>query len=566
MAAVALTAIAVLAACTGGGRKPKTTTVPTTVALQTFNQGGDVVVAAEGEPGCMDWISTCAGSVWGVWTVETNTMPRAYDFTSGDLYKPSILLSGEAVLVTAPQQVVTYHLNGKAVWSDGQPITSHDFKYTWDQIAHGQSISDQTGYKNIVSVDDSDPTAAVVTFSQPFADWKQLFGGAFGILPSHILEGHDRNALMKGGYAWSGGPWALAPNGWTKTESIKLVPNPNYWGKRPNLSSLTFKVITDPVVELQDYVAGNVLAAYPRAQPAVTGYKVAPGTSFSSIAGLDFEALWFNVQKAPLDSKAVRQAIAYSLDRQAITSQLFAPILAGIQPIQSLLTPAYGKAYSQPFAKYRPDLNMVNQLMTGDGWAKGTDGIWAKGKQQGAIEVKYTTGSQRRQLTVQMVQSQLRLAGFLVVSTPESSATLFGQDLPAGKFVAGVFGPSRRLEAPGVGGGGINDNDPGQCRLFCSTSIPTTANGLTGINYSRLNDPNVDRLFTDLDTDLDENARIQDAIQGASALADLVPAIPIAPIPDIVVVNSGKIGVEGGTFDHNLAYGPYAFVNGWYLK
>ena len=71
-------------------------------------------------------------------------------------------------------------INPKAVWSDGQPITSDDFKYTWDQIAHGKNIYDPTGYNEIESVDTTNPKMAVVTFSAPFGAWTQLFGADYG--------------------------------------------------------------------------------------------------------------------------------------------------------------------------------------------------------------------------------------------------------------------------------------------------------------------------------------------------------------------------------------------------
>jgi len=560
-------ALLAAAACQKGNPKPAaTTTVPTIRPVQ-INQGGDITVAAERDPACMDWISTCGASAWGVWTVETNTMPRAYDFSSDNLYKPSILLTGEADLRTAPAQVVTYHLNPKAVWSDGRPITSHDFNYTWDQIAHGQGVYDQSGYNDIASVDDSDPHVAVVTFAQNFAGWRGLFGGAYGVLPSHILEGQDRNAMMKDGYGWSGGPWQLAPGGWVKSQSIKLVPNPNYWGKKPDLNSVTFAILADPAAELHAFLTGQVLAAHPEAQLASGEYKSAPGALFDAVGGLDYEALWFNVEKAPLTSKSVRQAIAYSLDREAMVTQLSGSLQPGVQPIQSMLTPAYGKFYTEPFARYHPDLTMVAQLMGGDGWTKGTDGIWAKAGEQASIAIKYPADNQRRQLGAQIVQNQLKAAGFIATPTPEAPVPLFTQDLPAGGFVAGLYAQDHLIESPALPQGGQpTDNNPDLCRLYCATRIPTPTNSQAGMNYIRVADPNLNKYFADLDTNTDDGARIADANRGMDVLADLVPAIPIGAVPDIVVVNHAKLSVEGGVFQHNLAYGPYTYLNEWYLN
>ena len=104
---------------------------------------------------------------------------------------------------------VTYRIRPEAVWSDGEPITSTDFEYTWKQIVDGKDIYDTTGYVDIESIDTSDPQVAVVTFSEPFAGWRDLFGGFYFVLPSHLLEGKNRNKVMKDGYAFSAGPWEL---------------------------------------------------------------------------------------------------------------------------------------------------------------------------------------------------------------------------------------------------------------------------------------------------------------------------------------------------------------------
>jgi peptide/nickel transport system substrate-binding protein len=543
--------VALLGAACGSGGKNRSSGPTTIAGGGGVRQGGDITVGAEQEPDCMDWIGSCAGSSWGVETVETNTMPRAYDYTDAG-YQPSILLTGEAEVKTGPQEVVTYHLNPRATWDDGQPITSTDFKYTWDQIAHGKNIYDTSGYADISSVDDTDPHTVVVTFSESYADWKALFGSNYGILPSHLLQGKDRDAAMKDGYSFSGGPWRL--DHWTKGSEIKLVRNPSYWGKKPNLSSVTFKIITDTAAEQQDYKSGQILASYPQAQPGGQALKNTPGTYFDAVTSLSSEGVFFNVEKPPLTSQAVRQALAYATDRDAIVEQLFAPIQPGIKPIQSFFTPAFGKVYTEPFAKYHQDLGKVSQLMIGDGWTKGSDGIWTKGGTRATLVLKTTAGNKRRQLTAEILQNQWQQAGFQLTITPETAGVLFGQDLPSGDFQAALA-----TQSP-------SDNDPSECSLWCSKNIPSAANGNSGENYDRINNPSLDKFWQAVDTDLDDNARIANAQDGQNTLADLVPALPIDAFPDILVINSAKLGVESGHFQHNFAYGPFAYMNTWFAR
>ena len=145
-----------------------------------------ITVGVEQEWHSADWMGICGGSTYGAWAVPAPDDARPFDFVQdGDnwVYKASNLLAGEPTIVTSPKQVVTYKINPDAVWSDGQPITSTDFKYTWDQIVtrHGHLRHD-AGTTYIESVDDTDPATAVVTFKSPYASWKGLFE-AYGIYP-----------------------------------------------------------------------------------------------------------------------------------------------------------------------------------------------------------------------------------------------------------------------------------------------------------------------------------------------------------------------------------------------
>lgn len=187
------------------------------------------------------------------------------------------------------------------------------------------------------------------------ADWRDRFSR---ILPSHILQGKDRNAEMRNGYTFSGGPWLI--DHWTRGQEIKLVRNPAYWGKQPNLDAVVFKFIPDAAAYLQAYKSGQLDIAFVQgAQPAAGELKNLPDTAYSVNMGLSYEALLFNTQKAPLDSLAVRQALAYASDRDAIVKQLSGALKPDITPAQTFMSPANRQWYTEPFKRYGRDLTRV---------------------------------------------------------------------------------------------------------------------------------------------------------------------------------------------------------------
>ena len=72
--------------------------------------------------------------------------------------------------------------------------------------------------------------------------------------------------------------------------------------------------------------------------------------------------------------------------------------------------------------------------MTGDGWAKGSDGIWAKGGQKAQLEISTTAGNKRRETTQEILQSQ----GYRPVVKKLVDEKKF--PTPAGLFTIGDLG------------------------------------------------------------------------------------------------------------------------------
>src|SRR5262249_46297150 len=118
------------------------------------------------------------------------------------------------------------------------------------------------------------------------------------------------------------GPYML--KSWTVGSKLELAPNPYYWGKKPALKRVIFRPIGDTAARLQAFQSGELQGfdgVAPEDQKTVAAnskdhlFKRPP---FSvGYVGL-------NQSIAPMDKLAVRQAIAYGLDRKTVATAFYA--------------------------------------------------------------------------------------------------------------------------------------------------------------------------------------------------------------------------------------------------
>lgn len=516
--------------------------------------GGEIVIGAEQEPDCADWLGTCSGSIWGSYIMQITTVPVAFNTRQeGEDWVPvaSDLLAGEPTTEeVGGKQVITYEINPDAVWSDGTPITSTDFEYTALQVRDGKDILDKSGYDMIESIETPDDATVVLTLSKPYASWKQFFSSSYGVLPAHLLEGKDRTALMKDGYDWSGGPWIIED--WSRGTSVTLVPNTEYWGEQPHLDKVTFQFIPDTAAAFQALKSGQVDALYPSPQLDVMSQIEAgiPNTRAEADAQTgNLEAIWLNNEAFPFDSEAVRKALIHSIDREAIVARLFGSLDIE-EPAQSFFTPMLSTFGESAFDQYSLDLDQVDELMTGDGWAKDSSGIWAKGGQPAAFTIETLAGNKRRDLTLQILQEQLAEAGFEMSINTTTPADLFGKTAPNGDFQAALYT--------------LIDTFPEPLNLSAtlkSTNAPSEANGFSGINFGRVDIEGLDPVLDQLDSEVDEGARIEASKQADQLIAGAVPAVPMVAVPNVLLWST-KLG---GPIAINPSEGPFWNLQAWGL-
>ncbi len=94
-------------------------------------------------------------------------------------------LAAELPTLSDDNKTVTWKLREGLKWSDGEPLTSDDIKFTWEAVSNPTSgaFNGTAGMELITSIDTPDAVTAVVHYSEPFVGYLGQFSAA--LLPRH---------------------------------------------------------------------------------------------------------------------------------------------------------------------------------------------------------------------------------------------------------------------------------------------------------------------------------------------------------------------------------------------
>lgn len=255
------------------------------------------------------------------------------------LYAASLTRLNPQTLQPEPAAAASWKIDGNTVtftlkeglkWSDGTPLTSADYLWTYQQarkpennwplvqaVFYQPSLPSSNG---IESYEAPDPNTILVKLHAASSDMVRQADN-IQPLPKHIWQNLDWNAATNPQVTAPtvvSGPWKLKT--WQPGSSITFERNPNssvY--PAPRLDSLTFKVVADSQVALQKLKAGEIDFYRPSpadfasfaALPNVQTYTWGPAGPTWYFAG-------FNFRKPYLQDKILRQALDWSLDRRSI--------------------------------------------------------------------------------------------------------------------------------------------------------------------------------------------------------------------------------------------------------
>ena len=217
----------------------------------------------------------------------------------------------------------TFHLRRGVTWHDGRPFTAADVAFSlgvW-KTRHARG---RQSYAFVTGVDTPDDHTAVFRLSQPApylaTKWSSYESP---IIPRHVFENTDISANPVTAAPIGTGPFRFKE--WARGNHVILERNPNYWDAgKPYLDRIVFRFIADAssraaALEANEAQLG-VLTPVPLSEMA---RLTATGRLEATTAGYDYMApvllLQINLRRKPLDERRVRQALAYAINRDALT-------------------------------------------------------------------------------------------------------------------------------------------------------------------------------------------------------------------------------------------------------
>jgi peptide/nickel transport system substrate-binding protein len=460
------------------------------------------------------WVAQFTVTGLAVWDNKGNLVPElAADIPSAD--------NGG---ISKDGLTITWKLRAGLQWSDGQPLTSADVKFTWQAITDkGNAVYTRSGYDQISSIDTPDETTAVLHFSSLYAGWQTLFtSGAYGagpLLPEHLLNG--KTALEKDPYIhWpkvASGQWVITE--WVAGDHLTLKPNPNYWRGAPKLTQINIKVVTDTTAELVALKAGDVDLAPEFAETDIgTISALEPQVHLRVDVGPDVEHYLFNLGTTagfngqgksdvdgpcPFQDVHVRKAIVLGIDRQALIDKMLyskVTVPASLWP-NSFWTDTNLEPYP-----YDPE--QAKALLDQAGYRPGPDGIRAGTCGGRTVRLSFnfeTTARQSRKDMAAAIAEMLSKIGVELKPIYTPAGTFFGTYSTGANMMTGKF------DMAGYTNGWYPD--PYTDSFLCST-VPSHSNQGGDNNY-HLCDPKLDALFIQANTTADRAVRKAafDAIQ-----------------------------------------------------
>jgi oligopeptide transport system substrate-binding protein len=414
-----------------------------------------------------------------------------------------------------------FYIREEARWSNGEPVTAHDFEYAWKRVldpqyaanyayqlyylVNGPEYNDgnNTGVTDpdMVGVKALDAKTLEVTLSAPVPQFLGLT--AFPTyFPVHqaTVEANPNWHLQPETYVHNG-PFKLA--GWENYQRIILEKNTYYWNQEEvKLDKLIFTLVSEQGTALALFETGKADIVFSPPSQELARLRADAASGLEVASDLAVSLYLFNTLKKPFDNVKVRQALAMAIDREAVTDYVTG---GGERPAYAYVP--YGLPDARPGIDFREtggallamDLDRARELLKEAGYPEG----------KGFPEVELLINDSATNLKVaQAVQEMWKQnLGISTVKIRPMEWRLYLQT---------IFSMEHQLAGAGWSADYVD------AMTFLDVYLSNGGNNKTGFSNSQY-----DSLIALANSSGDQEARIKAMHQAEKILMDELPVMPV---------------------------------------
>lgn len=508
-----------LSGCKGGSR------------VESGNRDGILYVANESEPADLDPNTNIAGDSEKI----LSTLFEGLVTHSGDGVgiMPGVAQSWD---ISPDGLTYTFHLRADAKWSNGAPVTSEDFQFSFRRVfdplvaceesSFGYAIKGSEAFAlgrekdpSTLGIDAPDPHTFVLRLAHPAPYLLGVLAGGSPFMPVYrpLVEkfggAHQRGTpWTREGNLIGNGPFRLVK--WVQNQVVQVRKNPLYWNAgHITLNGVDFVPVEDASTQERGFRTGqfHITTLFPISKgPA---YEGSEALHRSRLQRSQF--LTFNIGLAPYSDPRVRKAISMALDRRSMVEAVYHsfadPAFSQLRPGTGGFTPPFSPTFNNNPAEAR-------RLLAEAGFPGG--------KGFPVVELMLVGKTPEILAMGEVIQAQLKDGlGITVQATPtEEKVYLDAERSKHYQVMLDTWG--------------YPWNDPSAYYQTAQTGNPN--------NDSGWSDPAFDRAFRDAEEATDPRSRERAFAAQEARLAEGVPYVPLFfPNTPTLIAKSVRGWVDG---------------------
>lgn len=414
-------------------------------------------------------------------------------------WKPNLAVKW---VVSKDGKKITYTLREGVKWSDGQPFTAEDVKYSYDVFFEGRfdGASLKSYLDNLKEVKIIDPKTVEFTFKEVYYKNFEVISSYFSIIPKHFYGTGDPKDPKFNKTMIGTGPYLLEE--WNKGTRVVLKKNPNYFGSKDeflkkfyNFDRIFYRIVKESAVALELLKKGDIDYIYPmRAEDFVTKTKgeewgkkvIAVKATNNHPDNYNYGYIGWN-QKNPLfKDRDVRVALSHLINRDFMIEKFrYGLSEKAVGPFGNKSPASSSKVKAIAF-----DPKKAMELLKGNGWKLGDKGLTKNidGKDT-VFEFTLLSANPDFEKYLTIIKEDMKKVGITMnIKIIEFNNMLKLMD-------------ERKYDAMTLSWSvGSLEQDPKQ--IFHSSAIPTP-----GDNFVSYNSPELDKVIDQLRVTMDKNKR-----------------------------------------------------------